>query len=71
MSDPNGNSYDAKFDGQDYPIQGDPTSHSLKGCPFVLAFRQKCTTEPQTRHAGYLLVDVSKQQLARLMLRAT
>jgi len=32
MSDPNGNSYDAKFDGQDYPIQGDPghTMVSLK-----------------------------------------
>jgi hypothetical protein len=24
MSDQNGNSYDAKFDGKDYPIQGDP-----------------------------------------------
>jgi hypothetical protein len=24
MSDPNGNSYDAKFDGKDYPINGDP-----------------------------------------------
>ena len=23
MSDPNGNSYDAKFDGKDYPINGD------------------------------------------------
>ncbi len=32
MSDPNGNSYDAKFDGKDYPIQGDPgkTMVSLK-----------------------------------------
>ena len=32
MSDPNGNSYDAKFDGKDYPIQGDPghTTVSLK-----------------------------------------
>jgi hypothetical protein len=28
MSDPNGNSYDAKFDGKDYPIQGDP-GHTL------------------------------------------
>jgi hypothetical protein len=26
MSDPNGNSYDAKFDGKEYPIQGDPGS---------------------------------------------
>ena len=24
MSDLNGNSYDAKFDGKEYPIQGDP-----------------------------------------------
>jgi hypothetical protein len=24
MSDQNGNSYDAKFDGKDYPITGDP-----------------------------------------------
>jgi hypothetical protein len=24
MSDPNGQSYDAKFDGKDYPVQGDP-----------------------------------------------
>jgi hypothetical protein len=24
MSDPNGNSYDAKFDGKEYPINGDP-----------------------------------------------
>ena len=39
--------------------------------PFVLAVRQKYTTEPQPRRAGYLLVDVSKQQVARLMLRAT
>jgi hypothetical protein len=32
MSDPNGDSYDAKFDGKDYPIQGDPghTMVSLK-----------------------------------------
>jgi hypothetical protein len=32
MSDPNGNSYDAKFDGKGYPIQGDPghTMVSLK-----------------------------------------
>ncbi len=32
MSDPNGNSYDAKFNGKDYPIQGDPghTMVSLK-----------------------------------------
>src|SRR5262249_34220908 len=32
MSDQNGNSYDAKFDGKDYPIQGDPghTMVSLK-----------------------------------------
>jgi len=32
MSDMNGNSYDAKFDGKDYPIQGDPghTMISLK-----------------------------------------
>jgi hypothetical protein len=32
MSDPNGNSYDAKFDGKDYPIKGDPggTMVSLK-----------------------------------------
>lgn len=32
MSDPNGQSYDAKFDGKDYPIQGDPghTMVSLK-----------------------------------------
>jgi hypothetical protein len=32
MSDPNGNSYDAKFDGKDYPIQGDQghTMVSLK-----------------------------------------
>jgi hypothetical protein len=32
MSDPNGNSYDAKFDGKEYPIQGDPgkTMVSLK-----------------------------------------
>jgi hypothetical protein len=28
MSDPNGNSYDAKFDGKDYPINGDP-GHTL------------------------------------------
>jgi hypothetical protein len=39
--------------------------------PFVLAVRQKCTTEPQPRRAGYLQVDISKQQVARLMLRAT
>ncbi len=32
MADPNGESYDAKFDGKDYPIQGDPghTMVSLK-----------------------------------------
>jgi hypothetical protein len=32
MSDLNGNSYDAKFDGKEYPIQGDPghTMVSLK-----------------------------------------
>ena len=32
MSDPNGNSYDAKFDGKEYPINGDPghTMVSLK-----------------------------------------
>ena len=32
MSDQNGNSYDAKFDGKDYPINGDPghTMVSLK-----------------------------------------
>src|SRR5260370_40868880 len=32
MSDPNGNRYDAKFDGKDYPINGDPghTMVSLK-----------------------------------------
>ena len=32
MSDPNGQSYDAKFDGKDYPINGDPghTMVSLK-----------------------------------------
>ncbi|HTR64213.1 MAG TPA: hypothetical protein VMH85_00475 [Terriglobales bacterium] len=32
MSDPNGNSYDAKFDGKFYPIEGDPghTMVSLK-----------------------------------------
>jgi len=32
MSDQNGNSYDAKFDGKDYPIKGDPgnTMVSLK-----------------------------------------
>ncbi len=32
MSDPNGESYDARFDGKDYPVQGDPghTMVSLK-----------------------------------------
>jgi hypothetical protein len=32
MSDPNGESYDAKFDGKDYPVEGDPghTVVSLK-----------------------------------------
>ncbi len=32
MSDPNGNSYDAKFDGKEYPINGDPgkTTVTLK-----------------------------------------
>lgn len=32
MSDPNGESYDAKFDGKDYPVEGDPghTMVSLK-----------------------------------------
>ena len=32
MSDPNGESYEAKFDGKDYPVQGDPghTMVSLK-----------------------------------------
>ena len=32
MSDPNGESYDAKFDGKEYPVQGDPghTMVSLK-----------------------------------------
>jgi hypothetical protein len=28
MSDLNGQSYDAKFDGKDYPVQGDP-GHSM------------------------------------------
>jgi len=44
---------------------------SLTRFPFVLAIPQKYTTEPQARRAGYLLCDVSKQQVARLMLRAT
>jgi hypothetical protein len=32
MSDQNGNSFDAKFDGKDYPVNGDPahTMISLK-----------------------------------------
>jgi hypothetical protein len=32
MADPNGESYDAKFDGKDYPVEGDPghTMVSLK-----------------------------------------
>src|ERR1035441_3445195 len=42
-------------------------SGNLEQSPFVLAVRQKYTTEPQTRRAGYLLCDVSKQRVARLM----
>jgi hypothetical protein len=47
------------------------TVSPLPRFPFVLAIPQKYTAEPQARRAGYLLCDVSKEQVARLMLRAT
>lgn len=68
MSDPNGNSYDAKFDGKDYPIQGDPghTMVSLKRIgndtieetdkrngKVVGVFRMTVSKDGKTIHAEY------------------
>jgi hypothetical protein len=68
MSDPNGNSYDAKFDGKDYPIQGDPghTLVSLKrvgndtieetdkrGGKIVGVYRMTVSADGKSIHAEY------------------
>ena len=68
MSDPNGNSYDAKFDGKDYPIQGDPghTMVSLKrigndtieetdkrGGKIVGVYRMTVSSDGKSIHAEY------------------
>jgi len=69
MSDPNGNSYDAKFDGKDYPIQGDPghTMISLKrvgndtieetdkrGGKIVGIYRMTVSSDGKSIHAEYI-----------------
>ena len=68
MSDPNGNSYDANFDGKDYPIQGDPghTMVSLKRIgndtieetdkrdgKIVGVYRMTVTSDGKSIHAEY------------------
>jgi hypothetical protein len=58
MSDPNGQSYDAKFDGKDYPIQGDP------GHTMVLLKRIGNDTIEETDKRDGKVVGVAKMTVS-------
>lgn len=59
MSDPNGNSYDAKFDGKDYPINGDP-GHTMVSVKRVGDDTIEETDKRGGKVVGVLRLTVSK-----------
>jgi hypothetical protein len=59
MSDQNGNSYDAKFDGKDYPIQGDP-GHTMVSLKRVGNDTIEETDKRDGKVAGVARMTVSK-----------
>jgi hypothetical protein len=59
MSDPNGDSYDAKFDGKDYPIQGDP-GHTMVSLKRVAANTIEETDKRDGKVVGVSSMTVSK-----------
>lgn len=58
MSDPNGENYDAKFDGKDYPVQGDP------GHTFVSLKRLGNDTIEETDKRNGKLVGIAKMTVS-------
>jgi hypothetical protein len=59
MSDPNGNSYDAKFDGKDYPINGDP-GHTMVSLKKIDANNIEETDKRDGKVVGVNHLSVSK-----------
>lgn len=59
MSDPNGNSYNAKFDGKDYPINGDP-GHTMVSLKRVADDTIEETDKRGGKVVGVLRLTVSK-----------
>jgi hypothetical protein len=59
MSDPNGNSYDAKFDGKDYPINGDP-GHTLVSLKRIGNDTIEETDKRDGKIVGIIRLTVSK-----------
>src|SRR5712692_8241678 len=58
MSDPNGASYDAKFDGKDYPIQGD-IGHTMVSLKRISANRIEETDKRDGKIVGVARMTVS------------
>lgn len=59
MSDPQGNSYDAKFDGKDYPINGDP-GHTMVSLKRVSEDTIEETDKREGKVVGVFRITVSK-----------
>jgi hypothetical protein len=59
MSDPNGNSYDAKFDGKDYPINGDP-GHTMVSLKKIGSDTIEETDKREGKVVGISRITVSK-----------
>jgi len=59
MSDPNGESYDAKFDGKDYPIEGDP-GHTMVSLKRIGADTIEETDKRDGKVVGVSRMTVSK-----------
>jgi hypothetical protein len=59
MSDPNGESYDAKFDGKDYPIAGDP-GHTMVSLKRIGADTIEETDKREGKVVGVNHMTVSK-----------
>jgi hypothetical protein len=59
MADPNGESYDAKFDGKDYPVAGDP-GHTLVSLKRIAANTIEETDKRDGKVVGISRMMVSK-----------
>jgi hypothetical protein len=59
MSDPNGESYDAKFDGKDYPVEGDP-GHTMVSLRRIGADTIEETDKRDGKVVGISHLTVSK-----------